>query len=272
MAAHKRSSPAPEALAVLGFTELEARVYADLIKRSGQTGYALAKRLGKGQPSIYAALANLEAKEAVRGTDAASRTYSATPPEELISRARSNHAALLEDAELAISRLRPEVADRANLLRIDNVEEIQARASSIIASAKETLLFEFTPPFGEALGAAISEAVRRGVTTSGLVMRAQDVVDGAHCVVSPAATKVLQTWPFSVLVLVADGRQTLIAGAGEAGAQGLWSDSVLLSVILNNALASDILLQEREGPDWAGPNAALFGKLPPGFAELIAAR
>lgn len=65
MASPDASSSLTKALGAVGFTELEAAVYADLVRKPGQTGYALAKRLGKGQPSIYSALANLEGKSAI---------------------------------------------------------------------------------------------------------------------------------------------------------------------------------------------------------------
>lgn len=257
------------ALGAVGFTELEAVVYADLVRKPGQTGYALAKRLGKGQPSIYGALANLEAKRAIHGTDATSRTYSPVAPSELIARARADQAALLSLAEEELDQLQREGDDPSSLLRVDDVEQIFVRAQRLIDTATDTLLFEFTPPFGERLEPALENAVRRGLSVSGLVMGGADGIAGARNVISPVAAKILKTWPFAVLILVADGRQSLIAGIGDGVTQGLWSDSLFLSVILNNALASDVLLQEQQSDKWQGPNLDLFGKYPPGFLDLM---
>ncbi|RYG87928.1 MAG: TrmB family transcriptional regulator [Alphaproteobacteria bacterium] len=260
-----------QALAAVGFTELEAIVYADLVRRPGQTGYALAKRLGKGQPSIYSALASLETKGAIHGTNAAARTYSAIPPADLIARARLSQIEMLSRAEEALSHLRREGDAPSSLLRIDEPDQIFARAERMIEAATDTLLFEFTPPFGARLKPKLEVASKKGVSVSGLVMGSSERVEGARNVISPVAPKILEAWPFAVLILVVDGRQSLIAGLGSGTAQGLWSDSNFLSIILNNALASDILLQERMPATWAGPNLDLFGKHPPGFAELMAA-
>jgi HTH-type transcriptional regulator, sugar sensing transcriptional regulator len=258
------------ALGAVGFTELEAIVYADLVRRPGQTGYALAKRLGKGQPSVYSALASLETKGAIHGTNAAARTYSAISPDDLIARARVSQMTMLARAEEALSQLQREADPPSSLLRIDDPDQIFARAERMIDAATDTLLFELTPPFSTRLGSKLKAASKRGVSVSGLVMGGAEIVEGARNVVSPIAPKILQTWPFTVLILVVDGRHSLIAGLGDGAAQGLWSDSLFLSVILNNALASDILLQERMPASWAGPNIDLFGKHPPGFSELMA--
>lgn len=256
------------ALQPLGFTELEALVYADLIRRPEQTGYSLAKRLGKGQASIYAALAGLETKQAVDGTDAASRTYAPRDPAALVARSRAEQTARLATAEEALGRLRSEGRDASSLVRLNEPDQIYARALALIEGATETLLFEFTPPHGDRLAAPLSAAAARGVKVGGMVMRAEDAIEGAHNVVSPLAAAVRDAWPFAVLIVVADARQALIAGIG-ADSQALWSDSVFLSVVLNNALASDILLQGRHDAAWEGPNMELFGRRPPGFADLL---
>lgn len=191
------------------------------------------------------------------------------PPADLIARARAEQAALLFRAEQELSQLQREEDDPSSLLRIDDPDQIYARAQRVIDTANDTLLFEFTPPFHDRLAPVLEKAVARGVSVSGMVMGGGDAIAGARNVISPVSAKILRAWPFAVLILVADARQSLIAGLGDGVAQGLWSDSLFLSVLLNNALASDVLLQEQQPASWKGPNLDLFGRHPPGFTELM---
>lgn len=253
----------------LGFTEIEARAYVALLARPGQTGYALAKAIGKGQPSVYAALAGLEAKGAVAPTDAGSRTYAAAPVEELIATLRRRQDARLDHAAEALRRVN--AADGGETVsRLDSADQVFAKARSLLQGATETVLFELTSGPAQALRAEVAETVARGVKASGMVLREEDVIPGADCIVSPVGARVAAIWPVDLLILIVDGRQGLIAGLGEAGkAQALWTDSLFLSVILHNAITSDVLLHQSMKPDWIGPNLTLFGGHPPGFRDFL---
>lgn len=262
----------PALLAPLGFTELEALVYGELLRSPGLTGYALAKVTGKGQPSVYAALASLETKRAVFATDTGARSYAAVPVAELLTRLRRNHEQWFVQAEEALTRVQASTPPDS-LVQLRNADQVYERAQQMIDAAQETILFELAPGCREALAPHIQSAAKRGLSASGLVMRAEDAIDGARSVVSPVGSRVLEVWPFDLLVLVTDARQVLIGGLSEDGAaRALWTDSLFMSVILHNAIASDVLLHHSSGEDWTGPNLSLFGRHPPGFRELLSQR
>ena len=54
-----------QSLMALGFTGLEAEIYAFLLGQSSVTGYRVAQALGKPAANTYKAIESLERKEAV---------------------------------------------------------------------------------------------------------------------------------------------------------------------------------------------------------------
>jgi predicted transcriptional regulator len=263
-----------QALAPLGFTEIEAQSYGALLARPDQTGYRLAQAIGKGQPSVYAALTGLEAKGAITATGQSPRTYRAAPPAELLARLRARQDRQFEEAARVLERIAAPPPAGA-VAQMTDPDQIYARAAAMIGRARETLIWEMSGGPVAALRPALVAAAARGVRSSGLVLRAEDMVEGSNCIVSPVGDKVATVWPVAPLILVADAREALVAGLPMAGGgregEALWTDNLLHSVVLHNALASDLLMHRDASPDWVGPNRALFDTHPPGFREFIAA-
>src|SRR5580658_1612581 len=73
-------------LADLGFTNLEAEIYAFLLQESPATGYRIAQAIGKPAANTYKAIQTLEQKGAVIVEDGASRMCRAVSSDELLSR------------------------------------------------------------------------------------------------------------------------------------------------------------------------------------------
>ena len=273
MTTHSASDDAIDisrSLAPLGFTDTEALVYAELVRRPGQTGYSLSKVIGKGQPSIYAALASLELKGAVVGQDGSARLFTATPPSELLDRLEQRFAEQRARAERAFAHLQAGPRSAA-VQELTTEQQVFAKARALIDSARETILFEMFPAPLETLRADLARAERRkGLRMAGLVMRAAGPIGGARLVVSPVGERILELWPPQILHVVVDGRSALLAGLRSDGAaEALWTDNVFLSTILHNALTSDVLLHNQAPSDWTGPNRELFGGHPPGLRDII---
>lgn len=263
-----------QALAPLGFTEIEAQAYGALLARPDQTGYRLAQAIGKGQPSVYAALTGLEAKGAITASGQSPRIYRAAPPSELLARLRARQERQFDEAARLLEKIATP-APPGTVSQMTDPDQIHARAEAMIARARETLIWEMASGPVSTLRPALAAAAARGVRSSGLILRPEDVVEGSNCIVSPVGPKVATVWPVDALFIVADAREALIAGVPLHGVGGegeaLWTDNLFLSVVLHNALASDLLLHRDASPDWVGPNRALFDGHPPGFREFIAA-
>src|SRR5262245_41927355 len=75
-----------EALAQLGFTETEARIYTFLCQEAPATGYRIAQATRKPDANTHTAIEALEQKGAVLTVDGESRMCRAVPLDELLGR------------------------------------------------------------------------------------------------------------------------------------------------------------------------------------------
>ncbi len=259
----------PPLLAPLGFTETEALVYGELLSRPDQTGYGLAKAIRKGQPVTYAALSGLEAKGAVMSSLAPARVYRAVPPGELIAALKADFQRKCQQAETSLeTSIAGNSTDQIYHLR--STEQVLERARRMLAQARSTVLFELFPfPLNALRGELTAAASREGVAAVGMVLRSEDHVDGVRSLIPSNASQIREVWDSEVLTLIVDAEQALVATFSDGRVvQGFWTDSLYLAVLLHNAISADVVLHERGGPDWKGPNLHLFGKRPPGLVAL----
>ena len=100
-----------QALEPLGFTEIEAAIYCELLRGPAATGYRLAKVIGKAPANTYQALASLASKGAVMIDDGETETYRSTPPAELLTGLQRAFDASLRKAQTALESLHAPVED-----------------------------------------------------------------------------------------------------------------------------------------------------------------
>src|SRR5688572_12935020 len=77
-------SSAVQALQTLGFSELEASIYAFLLTESPTTGYRIAQGIGKPVANTYKGIQALQSKGAVLIEDSDTRLCRAMPPDEVL--------------------------------------------------------------------------------------------------------------------------------------------------------------------------------------------
>ncbi len=94
-----------KALADLGFTHLEAEIYAFLLQESPATGYRIAQAIGKPAANTYKAIQTLEQKGAVIVEDGTSRMCRAISSEELLSQLSRDFESKRTTAMASLSRL-----------------------------------------------------------------------------------------------------------------------------------------------------------------------
>ena len=128
---------AARALSELGFTGLEAEIYAYLLKHSPATGYRIAQGIGKPIANTYKAIATLHEKGGIEVEEGDTRLCRAVPSQELISRLeRSFESRKNRARELLASIVAAEEDDRLYQLKsrgqaIERVREMLARAETI---------------------------------------------------------------------------------------------------------------------------------------------
>lgn len=255
----------------LGFTETEALVYCDLLKNPASTGYRVARSIGKAQANAYQALSGLIDKGAVEYDDSEPRTYRAVPARELLDRLQRDLERRFEAAGRSLEALEVRHSDE-NIYKLTHPDQVFARARSLIANARETLIFELFPLPFEELAPELGAAARRGVRTVGLVLRPEDVAGDAECIATPIGPRLLDRWPGHLAVLIADAAEMMIALFNSDDGQveeAIWTDNAIVTAILHNAITSDILLHRSMTPDYESPNLQLLGMLPRGLRELF---
>jgi sugar-specific transcriptional regulator TrmB len=262
------------ALSALGFTELESRIYCELLRQSPLTGYRLSQLVAKAPANTYQALKTLSQKGGVIVSEGAgdAKTYAAVPAEELMASLAQNFD---ERREAALDCLRglQRPASEEHVYQLQSVSQVLERARAMFAAAQEIVLFDFFPGIYELMESSILAARERGVLVAGIVY------DAAHA--SPntpfngeAATVVANLWPGLGLIVVADGEQKLIAQISkdqQTLLNGVWSDSIFLSATYHSALAAEIRLTAmRLDPSDPLRHIALFQSRPPGLREVLA--
>ncbi|MFT7776197.1 TrmB family transcriptional regulator [Roseateles sp.] len=260
------------ALLPFGFTELESRVYCALLSQSPATGYKLARAVGKAAANTYQALAVLVQKGAVIGDESEPRSFRPVPPAELFSRLRHSFDEQAQVAEQRLSALfAPSPEDR--LYQLKNLPQALERARTLIASARETLLFDLFPMPLAQLRPELDAAHARGVLVGGTTYEPLGDAGFTH-LLSPGAGSVAERWPGHQITLIADGREVLLALVAPNGLSlhhGFWSDSAYLACLHHSGLAAEMRLSATLAEGATDPlrRFGLLSAAPDGLRGLV---
>lgn len=262
---------AEAALAALGFTELEARTYCALLSEGPATGYRLAKRIGKAPPNVYQALATLTQKAAVLVDETEPRTFRAARPAELLAVLGGTFAARQGEAERKLAGLaQPPADDR--LYQIGDPAQVLERARTMLAEAREIVLFDLFDAPLKALGPELEACAARGVTVAGLVYGPAEPLAGVTLCRAAGAGVARERWPGLQLSLVVDAAEHLVAlmAPGLTGVhRAIWSDSAYLSCLQHSGLSAEIRLTALSVADEPLAGLSLLGAAPRGLKTLI---
>jgi HTH-type transcriptional regulator, sugar sensing transcriptional regulator len=230
-----------EALTELGFTRLEAEVYAVLVEESPMTAYRAAQALGKAAANVYKAVESLARKGAVLVDDGETRVLRAVAPSELFARVEHDFKRTRAKAERALERLHgPEGDDRVYQLR--SREQVLERAETMLQNAQQLVAIDLFPEPLDDLREAIGGAVQRGVKVLMQVYEPTEL-PGVQLVLAPRAEALRAAWPAQWLNLVCDAREHMLSlsrsNRGEV-VQAVWSGSAYLSVLYYSGLVAEL--------------------------------
>ena len=209
-------------LVALGFTELEARVYAHLVASGAATGYRIAQETGKPVANTYKAIESLERKGAVLVEDGATRIVRAVEPGQVLDALARRHESDRKRATAAL-RLAAQPEDDLRIYSVASEEQAVARARQMLAEATVVVLMRATPGTRAALSEELSDAEGRGVDVA--------VANG------------------EALTLAVDATQCLVAPGG------FWTRNRTVSRVVFDGLSAETALAELGGQiaDGAGP-------------------
>lgn len=265
--------PPETALAAMGFTNLESRLYFELVCQSPLTGYRLSRIVGKAPANTYQALKSLAQKGAVIVSDeiGEATAYYCVPPAELLASLEQAFETKRNAALDALNGLH-KPAPEEHIYQLQTVAQVFDRARNMFETAKEIVLFDFFPGIYEMFEDNILAARERGVTVAGITY------DRAHAsLTTPYNGEVVSVladlWPGLGLIVVADGAQELIAQISkdkQSLLNGVWSDSVFLSCTYHSALAAEIRLTAmRLDPSDPLKILSLMRARPPGLRTIL---
>ncbi|HVH47199.1 MAG TPA: helix-turn-helix domain-containing protein [Labilithrix sp.] len=251
------------ALTELGFTRLEAEVYAVLVEESPATGYRVAQALGKAAANVYKAVETLSQKGAVLVDDGESRMLRAVPPAELLARVQRDFEKTRASATRALEKLRGAEGDE-RVYALTSRDQVMDRAEVMLRRARQLAAIDAFPEPLEDLRDLLVATAKRGVTVLVQVYAPADI-EGAEVVHSPNGARLRKAWPAQWLNVVCDAREHLLSlSRSERGdvVQAVWSGSAYLSVIYSSGLVAEM------------KNAALLGAIangasPARLAEVI---
>ena len=172
-------------LVALGFTDLEATVYARLVAEGPATGYRIAQATGKPVANTYKAIESLERKGAALVEDGPTRIVRAVPPERVLDDLAKGHEAERKRATKALKKAFRSEED-ARAYTVGGEEQSLARARQMLAEAQGFALVRGSSELRTALKGEIADADGRGVDVGetdgeGLTV----AVDGDQCLVAP---------------------------------------------------------------------------------------
>lgn len=172
-------------LVALGFTDLEARVYAHLVSEGPATGYRIAAGTGKPVANTYKAIESLERKGAVLVEDGATRIVRAVDPERVLDALARSHEGERKKAKAALKRA-AKVEEDGRTYMIGGEEQALHRARQMLAEAAVVALVRGPSPLRALLAEELSDAEGRGVDVAQIDGEGLAIaIDASQCLVSP---------------------------------------------------------------------------------------
>ena len=248
-----------ETLTELGFTALEAEVYAALVEDSPATAYRIAQVLGKAAANVYKAVESLANKGAVLVDDGENRMLRAVPPAELLGRVDRDFQNARTKAERALQRLRG-ADDDERVYRLQTREQVIERAVAMLGRAKKLVAIDLFPEPLANLRSEIEKTAARGVRTLVQVYTESDArISGAEVVVATRSDAMRRAWPGQWINIVVDASEHMLAlMRSERGdvLQAVWSGSAYLSLIYFSGLEAEMRNATLEAQIHAGATLA----------------
>lgn len=208
-----------DTLRELGFTDLEARVYLHVLRSGPETGYAIAKAIGKAGANTYKAIESLQEKGAAEVDEGEPRLCRATPPVELIARLRRRTEARLGEAERELERIGgPDDDDGVYQMR--DAAQVVERARQMLAGAERTVVIDVFPALARALAAELIAAAERGVAVVGLFYEAIEL-PGVEVILHADCEAVRKMMAAEHMLLCADASRALLALLDPPGGPGI---------------------------------------------------
>ena len=199
-------------LTAIGFTDNEAKVYVALLRDSPATGYQLSKRTGIPRSMVYEALGRLQLRGAALTTDGERATlYRPLPPDVLLDRHAQEQTRLVHSLREGLRTLHTS-REEDRYWTISGRDTVLSYAGQLIQAARDEAFLVLNDDALEALRDEIMAADGRGVSVGVLLTGSQNLDCGQVARHPPRESEIQNLT--DTLVVVADNRESLVAGMG----------------------------------------------------------
>jgi HTH-type transcriptional regulator, sugar sensing transcriptional regulator len=247
-----------EILTNLGLNQLEAEIYAYLLRSEPSTAYRIAQAIGKQTANVYKAVEMLARRGAVMIEEGESRLVRAVPAREFLRHAEREFLERTKAAGEVLGALHHPTFDE-RVYRIESVAEALERARIMLESeAKKLAVVDAFPRAWEAIAASASKAIARGVELHVQTYAPVEIEGASAHVVAAPGDAVLDYWRCEQLNIIVDGRQHLLALFSpelDRVYQVFWSHSLYVSSLLHGGFLGEQtihkllhMLEEKRSP------------------------
>jgi sugar-specific transcriptional regulator TrmB len=231
-----------ESLESLGLTPIEALAYAYLVANPSSTGYRVARGIGKPTANVYRALESLGRKGAVLQDRAATPSFRALAPDDLLARLEQQFMQRKAVAARELATLQPDEGDE-RLYALKTRDQVISRARIVLVSARRVVMMDGTESLLASLADEIADARSRGVR---VLVRARADSHNAPSPEPEHGDTVADSPPppgaHRSLRMVSDAREVLMAWfprEDERVLEGMWTRSAPHARSTHESLVSE---------------------------------
>jgi sugar-specific transcriptional regulator TrmB len=232
-------------LCQLGFTQLESEVYLHLLINGDNTGYAVAKGIGKAVANVYKGVEGLINKGAIEIIMGDSKICHAVPWKQVLTQAQSRFSYNISELELQLSQL-PEQQEDESIYQLKNIEQVLNTGKLIIEDASSIIVGEFEPEAAEYFAPFLRNAAKRGVEVRVKIYK-PILIDKAYITLREQGEQVYAKTHSTSFKLCADGKESLTAVVStnlSSVVQAFKSKSALICMQMHCGLIYELILTE----------------------------
>jgi len=224
----------------LGFTPMEAAVYAVLVQKGEMNGSRIARELNVSRSSVYASLETLYNKGTVYAVPGDTNMYRPRDPEELLDTMKKDFSRTADSLRTSLKEMRSDRTEYS-YLNIKGTKNFLSRAAELLRSARKEVYMNTCINLDE-FGPELEECRRRGVRV--IVFSFDNINPGGQPVEfyrHPVAETVPEDDDVR-LMMVCDMETALIGKVQGEEILGTFTRNPLLVSIVSEHIHNDIYL------------------------------
>lgn len=234
-----------EKLTQIGFTQLESEVYLQLLITGSNTGYAIAKGIGKPVANVYKAIESLSNKGAVENSMAESKICTAVPWQQLLSIQKKSFTEKINSISKSLEKLPAQQQDE-KVYQLSNLEHVLEQSIRLVEEADHIVLADIEPEAVEWLQKPLVNAAKRGVEVRIKVYQPIEL-EGVKVTLRQRGEEVYAKTRDISFSLCADGKLTMLAlvtADKTRVIQAFRTQSSLMSLSIYYALLYGVILTD----------------------------